>query len=132
MPYILSKSCTSRSLLNDIFFNVNISNSRKCQVFITANIVVIFHKACEIYVYYKRTLHELRRICDRKYVYKCCINQDCMCINIVHYKQHFKNIYNLVRHKLNYSRACKYSKYRKYIDYSNVITNIVDRLFSVT
>lgn len=104
--------------------------SNACQFFATKNIIVVFYKPGKIYIYHKKSFHKLRH--NTKNTFES-VFSDYMYIPFFDRPYpHLKNVHNLVKHKLNYSRMCKNVKYHKYINYLNIITNIIERLFSDT
>lgn len=128
----MSGTLLDEMLLNDMYFNISFKCRNMCQLFITANIVV-YLKNSNVWIYYKKSLHELRQNYDKNNAFEIQAALVCMCMYLcANPKSHLKNMHNYITHKLNYTRVYKNVMYRKYINYSNVITIIVDRLFSNT
>ena len=95
-----------------------------CQLFVTANIIVVFYKIYEIYIFCKESFNEQRKNKADAYKSSRAPGYALTCSYRI-----LKNISKLAKHKLNYTRICKDNKYREYINYSNVIINIVNKYF---
>lgn len=129
MAYILHKSCIIRKSISDMYFNTQLRlDSLMCQIFITANIIVIFHND-KHFIYYKKSFRTRTsdQFFDQECAQKCCgPNYYLLHISNV---QSNKNIHIFARDKLNYSRIFKDVTYKKYIDFMILIENIIERLF---
>lgn len=141
MPYILPKPCIHINFVSYLYFNRRTPrilewdrdlyeySSSRCQLFVTTNLMIVLDDDKNIRMYCENSFCEQtskkniikKDISPFNYILMDEINLPC-----------FKKITELAKHKLNYNRIYKDIESRFYINYQNVIVNIIERFFSNT